>query len=345
MARSKKPYPTITDVARAVDLSPTTVSFVINNVPYANIPEETRERVWQAVKALGYRPNAAAKVLRTQRTHTIGFVTDEVATTPFAGQIIKGAQELAWDNGKMLIIINAGGNPSVLDAAVEVLLDRQVEGIIYAAVYHQEVQPPPNLSEVPAVLLDCYCADRSLPSVVPDEVGGGRLATDLLIAQGHRRIGFINLNPGIPAAVGRLQGYREALTAAGIAFDPELVRHGNAQADGGYQQIQQLMRLDAPPTAVFCGTDRTAMGAYDGLRDLGLRVPQDVSIVGFDNQEIIAAYLRPALTTVQLPHYEMGRWAVQYLLDLIKQPSATTPPQRLESCSPIIRESVRPPAG
>lgn len=342
MPRNKKPYPTIADVARAVELSPTTVSFVINNVPYANIPEETRERVWQAVKALGYRRNAAAKVLRTQQTHTIGFVTDEVATTPFAGQVIKGAQELAWDNEKMLIIINAGGNPSVLEAAVEVLLDRQVEGIIYAAVYHQEVQPPRNLWEVPTVLLDCYCADRSLPSVVPDEVGGGRMATELLISQGHRRIGFINLMADLPAAIGRLQGYREALAMSSIAFDPTLVRHGNAQADGGYEQIQQLMRLDSPPTAVFCGNDRTAMGAYDGLRDLGLRVPQDVSIVGFDNQEIIAAYLRPALTTVLLPHYDMGRWAVQHLLNQIEHPAATTPLQHLEPCTAIIRESIRP---
>lgn len=341
MARMKRTSPTMADVARLAGVSPTTVSFVLNDAPNANISAETRERVWQAIRELGYRPNAAAKVLRTRKTDTIGFITDQVATTPYAGQIAKGAQDLAWENGKMLIIINTEGDRAMLEAAVEMLLDRQVEGIIYAAMYHQEVELPTNMEETATVLLDCFTADQRFPAVVPDEVGGGRLATETLIAHGHRRIGFINVRSGIPAAIGRLQGYREALAAGGIPYDPDLVLDGNGDADGGYLRVKELMALDRPPTAIFCGTDRIAMGAYDGLRELGLRVPEDVSIVGFDNQELIAAYLRPKLTTIQLPHYEMGRWAVQYLLDPANgSPSVPLQPY-LMPCPLVSRESVR----
>jgi LacI family transcriptional regulator len=329
------------DVARAANLSPTTVSFVINDVPSANIPAETRQRVWQAVRALGYRPNAAAKSLRTQRTDLIGFVTDEIAITPFAGEVIKGAQEAAWANGKLLVIVNTGvvsGDDDTLPAAaVEALLERQVEGIIYGAMFHQRVRPPINLRDAPTVLLDCFTAERDLTSVVPDERGGGRLATQHLIDHGHRRIGLINVNEGIPAAAGRLAGYLAALEANGLPFDPALIHDGDATASGGYYWAHVLLGQPDPPTAIFCGNDRMAMGAYDALRELGLRVPEDVSVVGFDNQEIIAAYLRPALTTVALPHYAMGRWAVEHLLSAQE---GAAPVQHVIACPLVARASV-----
>ena len=126
MTGRKRSSPTIVDVAQTVGLSTTTVSFVINDVPYANIPEETRQRVWDAVRELGYRPNAAAKMLRTQRSQTIGFISDEIATSPNAGEVIRGAQERAWSDDKLLMIVNTGGDQSLLEAAVETLLARQV---------------------------------------------------------------------------------------------------------------------------------------------------------------------------------------------------------------------------
>lgn len=328
------------DVARLAGLSQTTVSFVINNVANVSIPDETRERVWMAVKQLGYRPNAAAKVLRTSRTHTIGFITDEIATTPFSGQMIQGAQETAWASEKILLVVNTGRNAAIETKAIEMLLERQVEGIIYAAMYHREVELPEQVREVPVVLLDCFVADRSLPSVAPDEVGGGRTATQALIDAGHRRIGMINLPNDFPAPVGRLAGYRAALAEHTILFDPELVRVGNGYADGGYQQTRALMRLAEPPTALFCATDRTAMGAYDALRELGLTVPHDVAVVGFDNQEIVAAALRPALSTLALPHYDMGRWAVRYLLEHTEHAGPLPALQQLMTCPFIKRNSV-----
>jgi LacI family transcriptional regulator len=328
------------DVAKLAGVSPTTVSFVMNHVSTVNIPDQTKERVWDAVRKLGYRRNNIAKALRTKRTHTIGFVTDEIASTPFAGNTIKGAQDAAWANNKILMIVNTGGNEAIKETAVEMMLERQVEGIIYAAWFHRQVNPPAALYEVPAVLVDSFCEDRSLPSVVPDEVLGGRTATEVLLRKGHRRIGFINVGSRIPAAIGRLEGYKQALEAASVPFDPALVRRGNARQDGGYAKTIDLMSLDDHPTALFCGNDRTAMGAYDALRDLKLCVPQDVAVIGFDNQELIAEYLRPPLSTMQLPHYEMGQWAVNYLLEHAEKDEPGPPVQKTIECPYIERQSI-----
>lgn len=132
-------------------------------------------------------------------------------------------------------------------------------------------------------MLNCYSQDGSWTSVVPDEVSGGRTATEVLLRKGHRRVGLINLGPGIPAAVGRLEGYKQALDAHGLAFDSSLLRYGDGTADGGYRCATELMRVPDPPRAIFCGNDPMAMGAYQALKERGIRIPEDVAVVGFDN--------------------------------------------------------------
>jgi LacI family transcriptional regulator len=338
--RAKTNNPSMHDVARLAGVSQTTVSFVVNNVTNANIPEETQERVWAAIKELGYRPNALARGLRLQRSHMIGFLSDEIATTPHAGKILQGAQDTAWESNKMLLMINTGRHTDIEAAAVEMLLERQVEGIIYATMYHRPVTPPPALFQVPAVLLDCYAEDRSLPSVVPDEVQGGRTATEALLQKGHRRIGFINNVDPIPATYGRLEGYKQALAAYGIPFDAGLVCVGASSAAGGYRCALELMRLPEPPTALFCFRDLMAMGAYDALRKLGCSIPHDVAVVGFDNQELIAANLHPPLSTLELSHYQMGQWAVQYLVEHAEHIASKVPIQHTIPCSYIERSSI-----
>lgn len=330
------------DVADLAGVSRTTVSFVINQVPDANIPEETQARVWAAVKELNYRPNAIARGLRAQRTQTIGFISDEVATTPYAGHMIQGAQDLAWENNNIILLVNTGNNEEMKHKSVDVMLQRQVDGIIYATMYHREVHPPEALRQVPTVLLDCFDADRSFPSIVPDEFASGRRAIEYLLEKGHRRIGFACDVSSVPAKFGRLQGYKDALAAYGIAFDPDLVREGQSLASGGYQSTMEIMQQGNPPTALFCYNDRMAMGAYDALRKLNLRIPEDVAVMGFDNQELIAAHLYPPLTTMQLPHYEMGQWAVNHLLQLIDRPESKkeTAVQQLIQCPLIERASA-----
>lgn len=339
---SYKKRPSMQDVATLAGVSRTTASFVINNVEDAGIPQDTRLRVWDAVKQLGYRPNAIAQGLRSAKTHTIGFISDEVATSPFAGEIIHGAQDRAWEDEKLLLLINTGGNRTMKQLAAETLLQRQVEGVIYATMYHREVHPPESIRQVPTVLLDCFVADGTLPSIVPDEVSGGSRATSLLLERGHRRIGFINDSNPVPASVGRLEGYKQALAAHNVPFDESLVFAGESIARGGYECAMQLMKLPDRPTALFCFNDRMAMGAYDALRNLGLSIPGDVAVVGFDNQEVIAASLYPALTTMELPHYQMGRWAVDELLRLLAQgePDSETPVRYRIDCPLISRDSV-----
>jgi LacI family transcriptional regulator len=337
-AKRERP-PTIGDVARLAGVSPATVSFVLNDVTGKVISERTKRRVRESAHELRYRPNAAAKLLRMNRSHVIGFITDEIASTPFAGDIIKGAQEAAWEVGKILTIVNTGENPEIEESAVEMMLERRVEGIIYAAMYHRAVEPPPDSREAPVVLLNCYSEDGTWASVVPDELSGGRTATEVLLGKGHERVGFINLPPGIPATVGRLEGYKQALDVHGLAFDSSLVRYGNGTADGGYRCAAELMRVPGPPTAIFCGNDPTAMGAYEALKERGLRIPEDVAVVGFDNQELIAAHLRPALSTVALPHYEMGRWAVGNLIEQAEHGKAI-PTRHAVGCPYVERESV-----
>lgn len=334
--------PSMKDVAKLAGVSRTTVSFVINKVPDANIPPETQERVWTAVNELGYRPNQLAQGLRAQRTHTIGFISDEVATTPYAGFMIQGAQDLAWQHGNIILLVNTGRNEKMKAASVNIMLDRQVDGIIYATMYHREAHPPDEVKRVPTVLLDCFVANRSLPSVVPDEVTGGREATLHLLQKGHRRIGLILDQVNIPAKRGRFQGYKEALASFQISFDENLVKFGNSMPDGGYDATMQLMQQPNKPTAIFCYNDRTAMGTYDALRKLGLSVPNDVAVVGFDNQELIAANLYPPLTTMKLPHYEMGQWAVKHLLELIENPQEANRQiaQHMLTCPLIERAST-----
>lgn len=336
---SKPKLPSMYDVARAAGVSQTTVSFVVNNAPNTNIPQETRDRVWAVIEELGWRPNALARGLRMQHSHTIGMISDEIATSSHAGKIIQGAQDAAWANSTMLLVINTGNNLDIERTALKMMLERQVEGLIYATMYHREVILPFDAAHVPIVLLDCYAANRSLPSVVPDELQGGRTAAEALLRAGHRRIGFLNEIGPLPGMFGRLEGYKQALAAYGVPFDPALVSSGTVTAPEGYRCALELLELPERPTALFCYNDSMAMGAYDAVKQSGLSIPADVAIVGFDNLEVIAAQLRPPLTTVELPHYAMGQWAVQYLLNHAEEPPSD-PIQHRIACPLIERASI-----
>jgi LacI family transcriptional regulator len=330
---------TMADVARHAGVSRTTVSFVLSNRSTANIPEETRSRILDAVSALGYRPNAGARALAAQRTRLVGLITD-VVTTPFGAGIIRGAQEQARSQGQSLLIASINGDPALDEAAVETMLEHRVEGLVCASGEHRPITPPASLAGVPTVFVHCFDEDRRFPAVVPDEVGGGYVATRRLADAGHRRIGFINLDPQTVAAVGRLEGYERALREVGIQPDRSLVRNGHATADGGYEQAAELLDSVDPPTAIFCGTDRMAMGAYDAIKERGLVVARDVAVVGFDDQEVIASYLRPGLTTVALPFEEMGARGVELLGDPeAEQPTGTAATVTV-GCPLVERSSV-----
>lgn len=315
MARSKRP--TMWDVADRAGVSQATVSLVLNGADGGRVAEATRARVMEVVEQLGYSTNAFARSLRSGESGMIGFISDEVASAPFAGKLLKGAQELAWETGHVILSIDTYDQRALEDAAVEMMLSYRVRGVVYAAMYHRVLQVPANLTGVPVVVLNGRDGAGRVPSVYPDEELGGYAATRHLLDAGHRRIAMINIQPpdsDLPAGIGRLAGYRRALAEAGIEPDPALVRPGIGIVEDGMLQARELMQGADAPSAIFCGNDRTAWGAYRALERLGLRVPDDCSIVGFDNQETLAPYLDPGLTTVQLPYEQMARRAVEILL-------------------------------
>ncbi|WP_179815997.1 LacI family DNA-binding transcriptional regulator [Allostreptomyces psammosilenae] len=328
----------MSDVARHAGVSRTTVSFVLNDRADANISEETRRRIWASIESLGYRPNAGARALAAKRSDCYGLIS-EIATAPFAVDVIKGAQDRAWADRKFLLIAATEGDPAMEAAALDKLLQQRVEGVLYATTWHRPVTLPPAAREVPTVLVHCFDADGVMPSVVPDEVMGGYRATRRLLDAGHERIGLINLDPRIPAAVGRRAGYERALREAGVPVAEDLVLCGHATADGGYAAACELLDRAERPTALFCANDRMAMGAYDAIKERGLTIPEDVAVIGFDNQELISAYLRPGLTTVALPFEAMGIKGVDMLAALTAgQPLGTTPVTI--DCPLIERSSV-----
>jgi len=335
---------TIKDVARAAGVSITTVSFVLNNVEGVSISPETRERVQEAAAGLNYRPNAAAATLRTNRTHTIGFITDYIAASAFAGDIILGAQQAAWEAGQLLTIIHTGDDPDVTTAAIQMLIQRQVDGIICSTLAHRVYQPPEIVRQTPTVLLNCAAPDDSYPAVVPDEVQGGYLATRALVAAGHRRIGFLNFHNtdefagGHPPEQGRLAGYRQALAEVDAPFDPDLVVPAGFEVGDGYAAARALLEREPDLTALFCGNDRMAMGAYYAVAETGQQIPDDVSVVGFDDQVLLSANLRPGLSSVALPFEELGREAVRRLHTA--GDDACAPAKTLVPCRYVARHSI-----
>lgn len=341
-----KQKPTIEDIARLAGVSRGTVSRVLNGHPSVKI--KTRQKVSSVIEAMQYRPNFSARHMRTNSSNLVGFglITDEVITTPYAVDMIRGAQETLWAQGKVMLVVNAGYATDMTEASLEALLERRVEGIIYAAMYHRAVELPPRASQVPVVLANCFSEDRAFPSVVPDEFAGGYAATRELLENGHRRIAFINLGqnrdltiaPPIPASTGRLAGYKQALSEFGVPFDETYLCYTDGMPETSHRLSYEMMQLPVPPTAFFCGNDRTALGCYGALSELGLRIPTDVAVVGFDNQLDIAHGVWPPLTTVQLPHYEMGKWAVEYLMS--EKDIDAPPVQHQIDCPLVRRQSV-----
>jgi LacI family transcriptional regulator len=324
------------DVAERAGVSRTTVSLVLNGRD-ARIAESTRRRVEQAARELNFRPSVAAQQLRTSRSRMIGLIGDEIASGPFAGGLIAGAQAAASDRDHALVVMNTGREGD-LSVDLRALDDRHADALIFATVMTRPVRLPAELAaRGPGVLLlNCYEETLGLPAVLPDDRAGGAAAAELAAAAGHRRIALIAGERGTWPATARLAGYRDALARRGIPFDKNLVRHGNWHADSGYSQARKVLAVRRPPTALLCGNDRMALGAYDAIKELGLRIPQDVSVIGYDDQQEIVAYMRPPLTTMRLPYYEMGELAVAAILD--------GPPigQTMLRCDPVLRGSLGP---
>ncbi|ESY62192.1 MULTISPECIES: LacI family DNA-binding transcriptional regulator [Mesorhizobium] len=347
---------TMTDIARAAGCSQATVSFVLNNSPGIKLSQQTRERVIEAARALGYSAPAFS-ALKTPIAAfegpvfegpafdgldgVIGFAVDQLATSPEAVVAIEGARQASWNAGNVLLVAQTMGDAVMEPRAIQALTRRGISALIYMTIFTREITAPDYLYglDIPVILLNCYTADYAFPAVVPSEIAGGQSSTRHLISHGHRRIATITGEPWMQAAQDRLKGYRRALATADIPFDPELVVEGDWSASAGYAATVKLLALKDRPTAIFCQNDRTAIGCYEALKEAGLHIPQDISVVGYDDEEI-ARHLFPPLTTSILPHMAMGQWAIEQLEAPPAPGRGRYPITKLE-CPLVERDSVR----
>ena len=332
----------IVDVAAAAGVSVTTVSHALNGRGQVNAA--TRERVQRVAIELGYAPNRIATALRNRRSGIIGFVSDEIATTPYSGRVILGAQDAAAERGILLVMVDSNGDPEVEARQILALRAQQVDAIVYARMYHQTVSVPSAIGELSTVLVDAVDRHSSSPSIVPDEVGIGRDGTAYLIAMGHRNIVHLTIDDRGPGHDGRIVGYREVMRANGL--DPRIAWvPGPADGRAGFDALRLAVSVSDSerPTAVFCFNDEMALGVYQSAREQGISVPGELSVMGVDDFTPIAAQLRPGLTTIALPHYEMGRWAIRTLADLIDGVEPSESHVRMPA-GLVVRDSVVAPS-
>lgn len=307
---------TIKDVAAHAGVAFKTVSRVVNNDP--TVKPKNREKVLKAIEELGYRPNRAAQMTRRKKSGVVGFIADELLRVPYTFDLIRGAQDLAWQHNKELMVLNVNVNKYSVEGAVNHLFEHRVEGIIYAAMYHREVRLPSQFSEVPTVLANCFDSDGKFPSIVPDEQEAAREITANILSKGYKRIAFLNLNENIIAAKLRKKGVEQAFADAkqspdNLVIESVIIGDENEERSITRKRAAELIK-DFKPDAILCGQDPMAVEVYFVVQSLGLQVGKDIGIGSFDDWDIIPSLLQPGLTTMALPHYEMGKWAFNYLL-------------------------------
>jgi DNA-binding LacI/PurR family transcriptional regulator len=330
--------PTIGDVARRARVSRATVSRVLNAYPH--VRPQVRSAVQRAMRALGYRPDQVARSLARRETQTLGLVVADI-TNPFYAETARAIVETARDKGYNVILCNTDNLPRLQEEYVEVLRQRRVDGIIFGSVFLRD----PVVEGLVEAGYPCVMYNRRLRSgrgnyIVLDNVRASRELTRHLLTLGHRRVGFIAGLPDISTAADRLRGYREALRAAGLPVDPGLIRPGAFKAETAQGAAHELLKLRRRPTAVVAGNDLMALGVIQAAEEMGLRVPGDLAVVGFDDIEI-ASHRHIQLTTMAQQKTEMGRMAATRMLEIIRDPQRFTlqPVQQILAPTLVIRRT------
>ncbi|ODT66645.1 MAG: hypothetical protein ABS75_26615 [Pelagibacterium sp. SCN 63-23] len=330
------------DVADLAGVSQATVSLVLNGVPNARVSKATRRRVEEAAAQLGYRRGKTHPVPAGRR-RVIGLFIDEVSTTPFAAPFIEGARDEAALQDVTIATFCTGNNPALEQAGLDMLVAQDAIGAIYCTLITREVLVPEWFSALPLTLLNCYEKRQHHPSVVPGDVVGGYMAAEVLLKAGHRRIAHLAGEHLIEAASDREKGFRQAMEKWGVPVAEDLVTLGGWTVRAGRERALALLSQAERPSAIFCFNDRMAIGCYEAARILGLRIPEDLSIVGFDDEDLVAS-LDPPLSTMVLPHDEMARWAVGQLLDGLQGIDNDENQRKLKiECEFVSRSSVAPP--
>ncbi|WDR01499.1 LacI family DNA-binding transcriptional regulator [Devosia algicola] len=332
--------PTMVDVAKLAGVSQATVSLVLNQVGGSRVNAETQKLVRDAAKTLGYRIWRRSPV-GGGSIQTIGYLIEDTVTHPMVNIAIESARQAAWENNCVLMVLPTQGDRELRAAAIEILLGQRLAGVILSSFFTRQISVPTALRSQSKILLNCYAAAGNVPSLLPSHAAGAREAVRHLVGAGHRRIGFIKGEDWMEAYRDRQSGYVDALGEAGIKIDPVLMKMGDGSLSNAQTCTAELLGLGDPPTAIFCASDRMAMGCYEELKVRGVSIPGDVSVVGFDDDPT-ARYLSPPLSSVLVPHAEMGKRAVEHLIARRTGSSAGVVERRQYlDCPLIVRDSVR----
>jgi len=301
---------TLEEVAKAAGVSVATASRVLTQSAHP-IRAQTRQRVLDFAQTMGYKPNLLARSMRTDRTRTIGIVADNLLS-PFTPLIILGIQDYLKTIDYLGLIVNSDFDPTLEAEAIDTLLSRAVEGFIFVESFHRAPTKELERSQKPYLFVHRLFSASIQNSVVPDDFAGAQLAMEHLLALGHRRIAFIAGPHAWHSSRQRQSGYQASLKAHGLPVEEALMVESDWSFEGGAAALRTLFQRGPLPTAIFAANDSMAFGAIDALREVGLRVPDDVTLVGYDNLSFSQQF-RPKLTTVSLPAYAMGQKAAALL--------------------------------
>jgi LacI family transcriptional regulator len=300
----------IKDVARVAGVSDKTVSRVVNREP--NVRKDTFELVEQVIAELGYVPNMAARMIRSSRSSTYGIMTDFISTTPYSSDIVRGIQDWAGQNGRTVLLANTNGDPEKEREIWKTFQAHRIDGVLYVSMYHRAIEPQRGDVTIPTVLINSHSETKgAYKSIEPDDYQGSADLTRHLIDLGHERIGYIRLNPRLLGAELRLSAFIDTTRQAGFSDDQTDVRLGmegpiGDEQNSVFQVATEMLSRPDRPTALVCGNDEMALQAYLAALGLGLTIPGDICIVGYDDFRTVSLALKPELTTVALPYYDLG---------------------------------------
>ncbi|ENC7029993.1 substrate-binding domain-containing protein [Vibrio cholerae] len=329
---------TMKDIARLAGVSTSTVSHVINKSRF--VSDEIAERVNNAAQQLNYAPSALARSLKMNRTKTIGMLVT-TSTNPFFGEVVKGVERSCYHQGYNLILCNTEGDNQRMKASINTLLQKRVDGLLLmcSTLEGERLDVFDRYPDIPIVVMDWGPILFASDKIQDNSLQGGYMAAKHLIECGHKEIGCITGPLIRHQAQMRYEGYKRALAEAGIAINPDWIMESDFECEGGYQAFEKLYERGKLPSALFVSNDMMAMGVIQAASQRGLRVPDDLSLIGYDDVHI-AKFMTPALTTIHQPKYRLGKAAVDTLLYRLENPDTTAQVVQLEPTL-VVRNSVR----
>ncbi|WP_462056078.1 substrate-binding domain-containing protein [Vibrio cholerae] len=329
---------TMKDIARLAGVSTSTVSHVINKSRF--VSDEIVERVNNAAQQLNYAPSALARSLKMNRTKTIGMLVT-TSTNPFFGEVVKGVERSCYHQGYNLILCNTEGDNQRMKASINTLLQKRVDGLLLmcSTLEGERLDVFDRYPDIPIVVMDWGPILFASDKIQDNSLQGGYMAAKHLIECGHKEIGCITGPLIRHQAQMRYEGYKRALAEAGIAINPDWIVESDFECEGGYQAFEKLYQRGKLPSALFVSNDMMAMGVIQAASQRGLRVPDDLSLIGYDDVHI-AKFMTPALTTIHQPKYRLGKAAIDTLLYRLENPDTTAQVVQLEPTL-VVRNSVR----